>query len=202
MANKGKVKLEKLEKIEIDEEKVKQAVEATLKQIIDLTKVARLAGWKIGCLVSNNTAHLNKKEKGYYFTVISQKTGLTEGYIKQCETFYHKFPTLPRLLADTGLPVGFFHWLAMKGLSQYQIEEWVKKNLALLKDKDLRELKTIAKNKFEIQGNLKYLPVCQFCQQELEWPDRKGARCAPVQMGPIPGPPPPCGIQKVLCRFR
>ena len=34
------------------------------------------------------------------------------------------------------------------------------------------------------------------------WLGRKGARCALTPMGPIPGPPPPCGMQKVLCRFR
>src|SRR5437667_387337 len=34
------------------------------------------------------------------------------------------------------------------------------------------------------------------------WSGRKGPRCAATQMGPIPGPPPPCGMQKVLCRFR
>ena len=31
---------------------------------------------------------------------------------------------------------------------------------------------------------------------------RKGARCSRTPIGPIPGPPPPCGIQNVLCRFR
>jgi hypothetical protein len=30
----------------------------------------------------------------------------------------------------------------------------------------------------------------------------KGARCALMPMGPMPGPPPPCGMQKVLCRFK
>ncbi len=34
------------------------------------------------------------------------------------------------------------------------------------------------------------------------WPGRKGARCARTPIGPMPGPPPPCGMQKVLCRFR
>ena len=29
-----------------------------------------------------------------------------------------------------------------------------------------------------------------------------GARCAATPIGPMPGPPPPCGMQKVLCRFR
>mmetsp|Transcript_15918 Transcript_15918/g.38751 ORF Transcript_15918/g.38751 Transcript_15918/m.38751 type:complete len:244 (+) Transcript_15918:1125-1856(+) len=30
----------------------------------------------------------------------------------------------------------------------------------------------------------------------------KGARCALTPMGPMPGPPPPWGMQKVLCRLR
>ena len=29
-----------------------------------------------------------------------------------------------------------------------------------------------------------------------------GARCAATPIGPTPGPPPPCGMQKVLCRLR
>jgi hypothetical protein len=33
------------------------------------------------------------------------------------------------------------------------------------------------------------------------WPGRKGARCAAAQMGPIPGPPPPWGMAKVLWRL-
>ena len=33
-------------------------------------------------------------------------------------------------------------------------------------------------------------------------PGRNGARCAATQIGPMPGPPPPCGMQKVLCRLR
>ena len=31
---------------------------------------------------------------------------------------------------------------------------------------------------------------------------RNGARCAATAIGPMPGPPPPCGMQKVLCRLR
>src|SRR3546814_769828 len=31
---------------------------------------------------------------------------------------------------------------------------------------------------------------------------RKGARCEFTEQGPTPGPPPPCGMQKVLCRLR
>src|SRR5690606_29261595 len=33
-------------------------------------------------------------------------------------------------------------------------------------------------------------------------PGRNGARCARTAIGPTPGPPPPCGMQNVLCRFR
>src|SRR5258708_4600764 len=34
------------------------------------------------------------------------------------------------------------------------------------------------------------------------WFGRYGARCAATATGPTPGPPPPCGMQNVLCRFR
>lgn len=33
------------------------------------------------------------------------------------------------------------------------------------------------------------------------WLATNGARCAATPIGPIPGPPPPCGIAKVLCKF-
>ena len=33
-------------------------------------------------------------------------------------------------------------------------------------------------------------------------PGRKGAKCERTATGPTPGPPPPCGMQKVLCRFK
>ena len=33
-------------------------------------------------------------------------------------------------------------------------------------------------------------------------PGRNGTRCAAAPIGPTPGPPPPCGIANVLCRFR
>ena len=33
------------------------------------------------------------------------------------------------------------------------------------------------------------------------WSGRKGAKCFFVKTGPIPGPPPPCGIQNVLWRL-
>mmetsp|Transcript_89329 Transcript_89329/g.277816 ORF Transcript_89329/g.277816 Transcript_89329/m.277816 type:complete len:239 (-) Transcript_89329:1652-2368(-) len=35
-----------------------------------------------------------------------------------------------------------------------------------------------------------------------EWFGKCGAKCARTQMGPRPGPPPPCGMLKVLWRFR
>src|SRR6476469_8383271 len=34
------------------------------------------------------------------------------------------------------------------------------------------------------------------------WFGRYGARCDRTPIGPTPGPPPPCGMQKVLCRLR
>ena len=34
------------------------------------------------------------------------------------------------------------------------------------------------------------------------WFGRYGARCDRTPTGPTPGPPPPCGMQNVLCRFR
>src|SRR4029453_8524686 len=34
------------------------------------------------------------------------------------------------------------------------------------------------------------------------WFGRYGARCAATATGPTPGPPPPCGMQNVLCRVR
>ena len=36
----------------------------------------------------------------------------------------------------------------------------------------------------------------------IGWLGRKGSRCDLTPIGPIPGPPPPCGMQKVLCRFK
>ena len=33
-------------------------------------------------------------------------------------------------------------------------------------------------------------------------PGRKGTRCSATPIGPMPGPPPPWGMQKVLCRLR
>ena len=50
---------------------------------------------------------------------------------------------------------------------------------------------------FALLPILKCEPVCTTgCD------GRKGARCALTAMGPTPGPPPPWGIQNVLCRFR
>ena len=34
------------------------------------------------------------------------------------------------------------------------------------------------------------------------WPGRYAARCLATAIGPMPGPPPPCGMQNVLCRLR
>src|SRR6266576_1383323 len=31
---------------------------------------------------------------------------------------------------------------------------------------------------------------------------KKGTRCLATPIGPTPGPPPPCGMQNVLCKFR
>ena len=33
-------------------------------------------------------------------------------------------------------------------------------------------------------------------------PGKNGAKCARTPTGPTPGPPPPCGIQNVLCKFK
>ena len=34
------------------------------------------------------------------------------------------------------------------------------------------------------------------------WFGKYGARCALAITGPTPGPPPPCGIENVLCKFK
>ena len=31
---------------------------------------------------------------------------------------------------------------------------------------------------------------------------KKGSYCGATQIGPTPGPPPPCGMANVLCKFR
>jgi hypothetical protein len=33
------------------------------------------------------------------------------------------------------------------------------------------------------------------------WVGKNSAKCLAQAIGPIPGPPPPCGIQNVLCKF-
>src|SRR4030095_753068 len=38
--------------------------------------------------------------------------------------------------------------------------------------------------------------------ESVRCPGRNGARCALQATGPTPGPPPPCGMQNVLCRLR
>jgi len=45
-------------------------------------------------------------------------------------------------------------------------------------------------------------PVAGPASATIGWFGRNGARCAFTPMGPTPGPPPPCGMQNVLCRFR
>ena len=34
------------------------------------------------------------------------------------------------------------------------------------------------------------------------WPGKNSTRCSATPIGPTPGPPPPCGMQNVLCRFK
>ena len=46
------------------------------------------------------------------------------------------------------------------------------------------------------------MPVAGPASGTSGWLGRNGARCARTATGPTPGPPPPCGMQKVLCRFR
>ena len=31
---------------------------------------------------------------------------------------------------------------------------------------------------------------------------KKSSRCLATEIGPTPGPPPPCGIANVLCKFK
>ena len=33
------------------------------------------------------------------------------------------------------------------------------------------------------------------------WPGKYNSKCFLQAIGPIPGPPPPCGIQNVLCKL-
>lgn len=37
---------------------------------------------------------------------------------------------------------------------------------------------------------------------EYEFPGKNLANFSLTAMGPNPGPPPPCGIEKVLCKFK
>ena len=46
------------------------------------------------------------------------------------------------------------------------------------------------------------MPVSGPALASSGWPGRNGARCSPTPTGPTPGPPPPCGMQNVLCRLR
>ena len=45
-------------------------------------------------------------------------------------------------------------------------------------------------------------PVAGPASGDSGWLGRYGARWLRTPTGPTPGPPPPCGMQKVLCRFR
>src|SRR5215475_8245149 len=45
-------------------------------------------------------------------------------------------------------------------------------------------------------------PVSGPASAAAGWLGRNGARWARAATGPTPGPPPPWGMQKVLCRFR
>ncbi len=46
------------------------------------------------------------------------------------------------------------------------------------------------------------VPVVGPASATSGWLGRNGARWARTATGPTPGPPPPWGMQKVLCRFR
>ena len=53
------------------------------------------------------------------------------------------------------------------------------------------------------QGAAETAPIpCSPPTVTTGWPGRNGARCAATPIGPMPGPPPPCGMQKVLWRLR
>ena len=45
-------------------------------------------------------------------------------------------------------------------------------------------------------------PVAGPAKTSIGWLGKNGARCAREITGPTPGPPPPCGIQNVLCKFK
>src|SRR5476651_1902360 len=44
--------------------------------------------------------------------------------------------------------------------------------------------------------------TCGLVPSTAGCPGRNGARCALTPIGPMPGPPPPCGMENVLCRLR
>src|SRR5665213_1674087 len=46
------------------------------------------------------------------------------------------------------------------------------------------------------------MPVAGPASSRQGWFGKYGARCAATAIGPTPGPPPPCGMQNVLCRFK
>ena len=52
------------------------------------------------------------------------------------------------------------------------------------------------------QGAAETAPMPFFGPEFIKtWFGKKGSKCFATPIGPIPGPPPPCGIQKVLCKF-
>jgi cyclic dehypoxanthinyl futalosine synthase len=54
----------------------------------------------------------------------------------------------------------------------------------------------------DMQDYARTLPIADCRLPIVTWPGKNFAKCAFTQMGPMPGPPPPCGIANVLCRFR
>src|SRR5882757_7308852 len=58
----------------------------------------------------------------------------------------------------------------------------------------------------QVIGRIEALPNgaadTAWAEPSVTWPGRYGFRCALTPIGPTPGPPPPCGMQKVLCKFR
>src|SRR3546814_18212843 len=58
----------------------------------------------------------------------------------------------------------------------------------------------------QLIGRMLALPWVAALTMPPPWPPkalgRNGARCDFTAQGPTPGPPPPCGMQKVLCRLR
>src|SRR5450756_108596 len=64
----------------------------------------------------------------------------------------------------------------------------------------------IMRQYIQLMGSTDALPSGAAAMAPTLWavplPGKYGARSATTQTGPTPGPPPPCGMQKVLCRFR